>query len=631
MKKKILAIGLALMLSLSVFVGCGGEVEEISEDKTQLYVGIYNGGVGKDWLTALKKEYEELKANESFEEGKKGVQIVINTGKDNYQSATLMNTVDNRDEDMFILDGLGYNEWLKEENWDGDRCLLEDVTDIVTGTNNPYTEGKGYTVEQILNPTLKDYLNKNGHYYALPYYDGEHQMTYDVDLFTECGFFIKSVDAQGNITAWTEPCEKIVDKQTGDITFKDYDTKCVKWVGRDGIAGTFDDGLPDTYSQFFKLLDKISHYKRPGESKTVTPFTWSGDNWDTYLRIMLNAFVAQYEGAEVYAKNFNTALDGDGTEFNDIVDLDASFKLTKNSKGEITNATSNRTIGTFKASDLTTYSETIKWGEKTLDGGRNYDGNFNPLMSQRAGVYYAICFAYDLINYVAGTKTGKVFDTKAVSGSDTHMAAQARYVYSDYNSEPIAMLIDGNWWENEAGGSFQEMAENAGPQYGRYKRNFAYMPVPNPDDKAGNPTVLTPFSGQSAIFIKSSATQKELARDFFAFIHTKESMATMTSVSGVMRPFDYEITGEKYDAMSKYSKSLYALKQAVGNEGVIHRVPLCSALETRQAFIQDGMFFMSDKNNGYNCPFHSFYENKSNSTNAELYFAYCRYNYNNKD
>ena len=60
--KKILTILLAALLAAGCFAGCtyqGPESpEEIDKDRTQLYVGVFEGALGYEWLTEYKKAYE---------------------------------------------------------------------------------------------------------------------------------------------------------------------------------------------------------------------------------------------------------------------------------------------------------------------------------------------------------------------------------------------------------------------------------------------------------------------------------------------------------------------------------------------------------------------------------------------
>ena len=82
MRKNILTRALAI--SLCAFaavpaVACGGgsQGEAIDHTRTQIRMYHYNAGYGDKWPYELKENFEALMADVSFEEGKKGVQVLI--------------------------------------------------------------------------------------------------------------------------------------------------------------------------------------------------------------------------------------------------------------------------------------------------------------------------------------------------------------------------------------------------------------------------------------------------------------------------------------------------------------------------------------------------------------------------
>ena len=61
MKKKIISL-VALALSFTCFAACGGTVID-KEDKTKshhLYVGVFNGGFGIEWLKQAIDEFVKI-------------------------------------------------------------------------------------------------------------------------------------------------------------------------------------------------------------------------------------------------------------------------------------------------------------------------------------------------------------------------------------------------------------------------------------------------------------------------------------------------------------------------------------------------------------------------------------------
>lgn len=535
--KKFLCVlvGFICACSLLSFYGCQtGDEEEIDPNRTQLYVGVFNGGIGVSWLKAMKALYEDENPE---------IQVMIEPGQTIYETGTLKATIKDRLQDVYFVDGVNYYEYIQED-------LLMDVTDIVTADNG------GYSVESIMNTTLKDYYKTSDNkYYAVPYYQGEHQIIYDVDLFEEKELYIKTVDDSGKVTAWTGANGK--------------------HVGADGKAGTYDDGLPVTYSQFFAMVERI-------KEKSIVPFTWSGDNWDNYLTKFLVSVSARYSGND-YKMNFDTSMDGAGT----------NMELVSS----VVNA---HTYGSFSSANYVTQEKNVSWD------------NFWDIQNV-AGNYFALCFARDIMY---SDSTHKVnFDSKSVGPGDTHLDAQERFLMSRFKGEPVAMLIDGSWWENEAQGVFDDMSYDFGPQWSRENRRFAMMPVPNSDDMAADTALtLSPFSGQSAAFIRKNASQPEIAKDFFKFCHSKEGLAVFTAYSNNLRPYNYDLTDEQSEKLSYYSQNQMEIYNSAN---VVYRLPNSANGRNNEGVFANNWFFMTKNGNGYQAPFHSFFDS---ALTAEEYF-----------
>ena len=69
--KRILIILLALLMifSTSALTACGGNNNgSYATDKTQLYVGLFKAGLGREWLDRAKIDFEEKYKDVSFED-----------------------------------------------------------------------------------------------------------------------------------------------------------------------------------------------------------------------------------------------------------------------------------------------------------------------------------------------------------------------------------------------------------------------------------------------------------------------------------------------------------------------------------------------------------------------------------
>ena len=104
-----------------------------------------------------------------------------------------------------------------------------DITEAVT---EPLTEyGEQGSIEDKMTTQQQNWFKVNGSYYAIPHYEGYYGMFYDVDTFDERNLFM-----------------------TDSGTFTNYSGR---GKGVDGVAGTYDDGLPATYEEFLEEKQKI--------------------------------------------------------------------------------------------------------------------------------------------------------------------------------------------------------------------------------------------------------------------------------------------------------------------------------------------------------------------------------------
>lgn len=254
--------------------------------------------------------------------------------------------------------------------------------------------------------------------------------------------------------------------------------------GPDGLyETTYDNGEPETWNQFKVLLKQIV-------SDGYTPFTWSGQ-YQYQRQYFQKSIMSSYEGA-------NNML------------LHYTFDGTDSNLGAITTET----------------------GYKLLD---------------QNGVLAACIAVKDIMS------DSKYYSSKAFNSlTQSHTAAQSEFVYSVESSEykQIAMLLESSYWEQEATAAFNEMSEiNSKYAYG--KRNFAMMSMPKFKgvdgiaDSTNAKTTLFCESKEKCGVINKYSAQKELAKDFFQFVHSRRANALFTAYSNTLRPFDYEMTAEE--------------------------------------------------------------------------------------
>jgi len=173
-----------------------------------------------------------------------------------------------------------------------------------------------------------------------------------------------------------------------------------------------------------------------------------------------------------------------------------------------------------------------------------------------AGRYYALEFFERLLD--------NNYDYKDCFGWASQISAQSTFLRSRQSNslDDIAMLLEGNWWENEAAvaNSFSDMVNVYGSTWSRQNRRFGMMPLPKATaDKIGEkPTLLD--NNYSYAFIRKniSPDNVDLAKLFLKFCYTDASLQEFTKVSGAPKALNYTMP-EDTKWKSAYSKSVWEL------------------------------------------------------------------------
>ena len=250
--------------------------------KTQIYIGIYDGGYGQEWVKTIAKKFEEENAETVFEDGKKGIQVQPSVSKVYALDQVTYRLSDQIDDICFIEQANYYN--LINAN------AIKDITEWVT---TPLTEyGENESIQDKMDKTDKNYYGQDEvrpQYYGLPWYFSMMTINYDVQLFEDNNFYF---------AAPGEKCDK-------DGFVLNKDTK--RSAGPDNEFDTIDDGQPATYDDFFKLCDKIVE-------TGMVPMIWAG-GVQNYVNYMLATLAADVEGFDNMSLNYTY----DGNAVNSLV------------------------------------------------------------------------------------------------------------------------------------------------------------------------------------------------------------------------------------------------------------------------------------------------------------------------
>ena len=551
--RKLRLIGLLMCVVIAFSAGACGKspVKDDTSDpskqqedltKTQLYVNNYNGGFGGEWLNKAIIDFQEKYKDFEFEVGKKGIQIWPGTGKQSGKG--LLSQMKFLEDHIFITESVFYRDYVSEG-------AMLDITDVVTEKLTDFGEEK--TIESKFLPEQKEFLNvgtaSEPKYYAIPHYFGTNGIAYDVELFDQYRLYF---DKDGKMT-----------KRSTDTGLS---------AGGDGVEGTFDDGLPATYSQFFELCDKLKN------KLGVTPLIWSGQ-YLFYTNYFLSMLAAEANGK-------------------------AGHMLTQTLSG-----ISDRNVASYDNNGITTDSVTI-------DRANRYK------VYNQAGYYYALKFIKQLVD-------GNYYDENSFINGFSHTDTQDMFIMSgrEPSIDRIAMIIEGNWWENEAESTFKAM-ENTYSDAGRNDRKFGFMPLPKPNaDYVGEKHALVECN-TAYMFINSqiSDEMKLAAKLFIKYINTDEKLREFSVITNTPKSLKVDLTDDDLAKMSYYGKSVNEFKNSPYTETIYQ----CSTdpvylSNMGTTFSLDAVFTWGVD---YTYPAKSFFDNRNLSV-SDYYSGYIR-NWENK-
>lgn len=270
MKKLIsMLLTLVMVFGTATFVGCSDP--DIDPNRTQLYVGLKESGLGSEWMYELKYKFEETHPE---------IQVMIDVKNEEYNGDKVLANIKYGREDVYFLNQAPYYDFV---SLNGGSDYLADLTDVVTagGENSIWARANKESISYY-NVGTED----KPEIYGLPFSESNWCITYDKDLFKDKDLY--SLDGYAGLDC---------------VVGTDDDN-----YGPDGKEGTFDDGLPATWEDFKLLLIEMT-------SQGITPFTWTG-KWSDYRAKSIASIVASYEGAADYMLRYN--FNGEHDELGEI-------------------------------------------------------------------------------------------------------------------------------------------------------------------------------------------------------------------------------------------------------------------------------------------------------------------------
>lgn len=291
----------------------------------------------------------------------------------------------------------------------------------------------------------------------------------------------------------------------------------VRSKGPDGEKGTWDDGLPASVDEFFELCDYMV-------SRGIIPMIWSGQ-YPFYFASLMMAFSANYLSAEELMANFTFDSNGVKTEI----------------------------VTGFNAAGV----PQIEKKEITPENG--YD------VYAQVAKYYALDFMERIYS------NSKYYYAKSTSSSVfSNTDAQDVFVKSKLKGgaeKPIAMLVDGNWWYNEAKTSIEESYT-----YGvaAHNRRFGYLPIPTAqtEEQAAEGKEMKLLNRyNSYVFVKASIAPSKIsvAKEFLKFCYQLENLQQFTLDTGLHKAVEYSMTDSQLAELPYETKQIMEYKMEHGS------------------------------------------------------------------
>ena len=513
--KKRSCFGALVLGACMLFCGCAEMVTSYDPNKTQIFVSVFDGGYGTEWIDKAAAEfnegledYEVIVQPNKTEEGN-----ILSTFQSGYPSADIYYTSTLTNIKSMI--GGGY---------------LIDLSDVYTrkgaAEDSLTIEGKMRDAD-LYKEAFSDTVSGTDGIYALPYGDSFIAPVYDNDTFIEKGWAkladvneLAAVAASG-ITAHAgtilvnsvETPALIFDSATRKTNFEAGDP--ILSAGKDGVYGTYDDGQPQTVEEYTALINMIV-----GQGNKA--FIFSGSYLD-YSLPFTDMIFAQYAGTDAYLDFFTyEGQAADGTP----ITRENGYLVWENEGLELAiNYTYNYLYG----------------------GGQNYHPASDSQSVSHSGAQN---------NFILGYKGESSNPLAAMLMDGPWWEYEARAMFNDPE-----VISDGRGY---------------GERDYRYML-FPYMDGQKgiggeggEEDNDRGSVLSATDTGAVFAYKGKDETKNELIKDFIA-LTTSDKYLREFSKSGGLRPFNYELSDEEYAALTPGQQAAWDIHNDTENIAFVRK------------------------------------------------------------
>lgn len=500
MKKRkstlILAVFLSAITAFSA-TACGpkGSNKPNPDEVTYVKVLHYDSGYGRAHIDKTKALFEDLMKDVEYEPGKKGVYIDVSHLTTGVTGQTLINSLGNSNYyDIYLTSGVTPADMQANPN-------IRDITKLMKASSldegNTYDFADEVSIYDRMYPDMQAYYGftegRDTKIYGAPVYMMTSHLYYARDLVEKRGLYIAKGSTDTNLIL----------KKTAQQE---------KQLGIDGLPNTEDDGLPETWAQFYLWLTEV-------EKQNINPIHYSG-LYQQHMDWALGQFWADMEGA----KNVKACYTFDGTVMTNLIDT------------------------------LSEDGSTITYHEPTaitVDNG---------YMVQRQESRYRVMQMAKKLADTTGTSDPWI-DSLSFAESETHTEAQGTFVIDYLSAKPSLLFAESSYWESEATDKF---AQVEGRNAGKLDRQIAVLPIPKYSrEEVGTTSRNTIIAVNSMVSFMHSrvegASNKKAADDFFMFFNQAENMDMQFNESSSLRPYSFTIDDIVKANMSYMQKDYHRL------------------------------------------------------------------------
>ena len=320
MKIKFSVVLMAVLIACSMILcGCGKKAntgpQVIDKNKTQIYISVYDGGAGTDWIVN-----EAVKFNEGLED----YQIYIRQEKRPSSQIIQDISASAGTASAYFTVDVSFQELIYADK-------LVDLTPILNRT----LEGENRKIGDKLrtSDSWEGLATKNGEgMYLLPYNDSVGGLIFDFDDFVKNDWLFYAEDDADTLAALNEQ-NIIYENNEGklfyvsggeDVWFEEGDR--IMSAGKDKLFGTYDDGQPQNIAEWNTMISKIK------ATNGSYPFLYPG-SFLGYTSMVESAYFAQLAGVEAYKEYFAFDSKGRAVELTDgtskVITIDNGYDFFK--------------------------------------------------------------------------------------------------------------------------------------------------------------------------------------------------------------------------------------------------------------------------------------------------------------